>query len=132
MTAVAGVRETLHRTGGYDMSAESIPPGEESGQPKHLRTPTITVEEYFALDRASEVRLEYIEGEIHAMAGESPTHNVIVGNLYYQFRLAFENRECHVYFEGIRTRVSSARYRYPDIAALCGDAVFDDENPPSL
>jgi Uma2 family endonuclease len=33
-----------------------------------------TVEEYLALDRESEEQYAYLDGDIYAMAGESPEH----------------------------------------------------------
>jgi len=40
-----------------------------------------TVEDYFALERASEERHEYLDGQVYAMAGESPGHGTICTNL---------------------------------------------------
>ena len=40
-----------------------------------------TVEEYLALERASEERHEYLDGDVYAMAGESPEHGAICMNL---------------------------------------------------
>src|SRR5262249_6695913 len=90
------------------------------------------LQEYFALERASKTRHEYLDGEIVAMAGETPVHNEIAGNVYYRLRNAFETRPCRAFIEGVRTRVSPTRYRHPDVVAVCGEAQFDDENPPSL
>ena len=114
------------------MSSEAIPNTAEASATGTTAARKATVQEYFELERASEVRHEYIDGEIVAMAGETPIHNVIAGNVYYRFRSAFEIRQCEVYIEGVRTRVSPTRYRYPDIVALCGEAKFDEDKPPLL
>ena len=114
------------------MSSETIPAPPAAPAPETNIQPKATVQEYFALERTSDVRHEYVDGEILAMAGETPTHNVIAGNLYYRLRVAFETRQCDAYIENVRTRVSPTQYRYPDIAALCGEARFDQEKPPSL
>ena len=113
------------------MSTEMIPVSSVAApDAPDARLPT--VREYFAFDRASEVRNEYVDGVITSMAGESPTHNQIAGNVYVCLENAFGTRACRTFIEGIRTRVSSSRYRYPDVVALCGEAQFDRENPPSL
>lgn len=48
------------------------------------------VEEYLALEREAEERHEYLDGQIYAMAGESPEHGAICtnigGQLYTQLR----------------------------------------------
>ncbi|MGD1873466.1 MAG: Uma2 family endonuclease [Mastigocoleus sp.] len=38
----------------------------------------LTVEEYFKLEKHSEIRHEYVDGEVFAMAGASEEHNLIV------------------------------------------------------
>lgn len=44
-----------------------------------------TIEEYLQMERASEVKHEYYQGEIFAMAGASNRHNVISSNLIAEF-----------------------------------------------
>lgn len=41
----------------------------------------LTVEEYLAFEEHSDVRHEYVGGEIHAMAGASRRHGRIVTNI---------------------------------------------------
>ena len=56
--------------------------------PRYSKTKTAkrlyTPEEYFAIDECFERRLEYVEGEIIAMAGESHEHNKAAGNVCLQ------------------------------------------------
>ena len=40
-----------------------------------------TPEEYLDLERHSEIRHEFLDGTVYAMAGESPTHSAICFNL---------------------------------------------------
>src|SRR5438093_8927071 len=40
-----------------------------------------TVEDYLALERASEERHAYLDGQVYAMAGESPEHGTICTNM---------------------------------------------------
>ena len=114
------------------MSSETVTPLPEAPAPRADDTARASLQEYFALERASDVRHEYVDGVITAMAGETPTHNIIAGNLYLRFRLAFETRPCESFIESVRTRVSATKYRYPDVVALCGESQFDQEKPPSL
>lgn len=94
--------------------------------------PRVSVQEYFVLERASSIRHEYVDGEIQAMSGETPNHNIIAGNVYVRLRLALDGRPCQSFIENIRVRVTPTRYRYPDVTALCGEAHFDEQNPPAL
>ncbi len=49
-------------------------------QPRVVPFKRIAEIEYFALDSAAELRLEYFDGEVVAMAGASPKHNDITCN----------------------------------------------------
>lgn len=94
--------------------------------------PKVSVQDYFEIDRNSEIRYEYVEGELIAMPGTTPKHNRIAFNSSKHLDNALDDRNCEVYIESIRLRVSAERYRYPDVIALCGEAEFDNENPPCL
>jgi len=50
--------------------------GQAETQPRQY-----TPAEYFALEAQSEVRYEYFEGEVFAIAGASVSHNLIKNNL---------------------------------------------------
>ena len=104
-----------------------------------------TPEEYFAIDERSEERLEYVDGEILtmtgdlyvagaivAMAGESPEHNEVAGNIYVEIKTQFRGRPCKVYIENVKAEVSEKQYRYPDVMALCGEPKFRNTNPKTL
>lgn len=99
---------------------------------KPLISHNISVQEYLDRERISEIRHEFVEGEMIEMAGETPAHNAIAGNVFFALRLAIGNRPCTVYFENIRLRVSPTQYRYPDVMALCSTAQFDNDTPPAL
>ena len=111
------------------MSAETIAPLPSR---RTSTLPKMSVVDYLAMERCSEKRHEYVDGEIIAMAGESLEHNTIAGNVLVEFRIAFRNRPCNAYMENVRVRVSPTQYRYPDVVALCGESVSDGENPPAL
>ena len=54
------------------------------GQPGIYRR--YTAEEYFALEEQSEVRHEFFDGEVFAMAGGTKSHNLIKGNMMVNIR----------------------------------------------
>jgi len=91
-------------------------------QPQH----GYTLEAYFALERASEVRYEYWQGEVFAMSGASPAHAQIQVNLITLLRVQLRGRPCRVFPSDIRLKVPSLPpYRYPDLSALCGEPAFE-------
>jgi Uma2 family endonuclease len=85
-----------------------------------------TLEEYLNLDRASEVRYEYWDGEVFAMSGASPQHDQIFINLVASLRTQLRGRPCRVFSSDMRLKVPSLPpYRYPDLSALCGEPHFE-------
>ena len=64
-----------------------------------------TPEEYFALEARSEVRHEYFDGEIFAMAGTATSHNLIKGNIMAGLRAGVRERGCRAYDESVRLAV---------------------------
>jgi Uma2 family endonuclease len=91
----------------------------------------MTLEEYLELEKTSDVRHEYVDGELHAMAGEKRRHNRIAGNVYRLLMDAAIARNCEVVFEAVKLRVHSTRVRYPDVVVSCapGDEDYFLENP---
>ena len=100
-----------------------------SSQPRARLTPA----EYLALDRQAEHKSEYYGGEVFAMAGGSERHNLIVGNVFAGLHAQFRKRPCKVYASDMRVKVGQAgMYAYPDVAAVCDEAQFDDAQRDTL
>lgn len=78
-----------------------------------------TLEEYFALERNSEEKFEYWDGNVWTMSGASITHNTIVKNMIRRLDERLET--CRVFPSDARIYVPTfPPYRYPDVSALCG------------
>ncbi len=80
-----------------------------------------TYEEYLAVEAASDIRHEYLEGEIFAMAGGSPEHaalaSTVVGVLYRQL----SGGTCRPYGSDLRIHVAETGLStYPDASVICG------------
>jgi Uma2 family endonuclease len=85
-----------------------------------------TLEEYLELDKNSDERLEYWDGEIFSMAGVSGEHDKIEGNLYFLLRSRLDERKCRAFLANMRIKVPTMPpYRYRDLSALCGKPVFE-------
>jgi Uma2 family endonuclease len=93
----------------------------------------LTPDEYLAFERRSELRHEYIDGELFAMSGASEPHNQIVVNLIREISTQFRGRPCKVYTNDMRVRImGTSRYVYPDAVALCGPPHFEDQEQDTL
>ncbi|NJN12395.1 MAG: Uma2 family endonuclease [Richelia sp. RM2_1_2] len=97
-----------------------------------------TVEEYLELEQNSEIRHEYICGQVFAMSGGSKEHNLIAGNIYSRLRSNLRGGSCSVFMADIKVNIQLADqniqntkniYYYPDVI-VTSDA--DDNDRFSL
>lgn len=94
-----------------------------------------TVDEYLRMERDSLEKHEFHEGEILAMAGNSPEHVVIATNLIGELHARLKGKRCRVYESNLRLRAGrSQRYVYPDLSVICGQPQFDplDTRPETV
>ena len=78
----------------------------------------ITVDEYLEAEQESEVRYEYVYGEVFALAGASVTHNVICANIVHLL-VGAAGRDCRVYGSDMKLQVEDRLFYYPDAMVVC-------------
>ena len=92
----------------------------------------ISSQEYLTIERASEIRHEYYNGEMFAMSGASLAHNTIAGNIFAVFREQFAARDCQAFIADMRVKVDrKGLYTYPDVVTAC-EPRFEDEELDTL
>lgn len=92
-----------------------------------------TVEEYLAYELETNIRHEFIDGEIYAMAGGSKKHNIITYNVSGELRSQLrQSNSCQGYESNMRIKITDIRYVYPDLTVVCGEAIFADEEETML
>jgi Uma2 family endonuclease len=85
--------------------------------------------EYISFERSSNVRHEYLDGVIYAMAGGSPEHAAIAGNVIALLHVGLRGRPCRVHSSDLRIRVvDTGLETYPDVTVVCGHAEIDRED----
>jgi Uma2 family endonuclease len=85
--------------------------------------PHHTVAEYLHLERDSDIRHEYLNGEILAMGGASEAHNLIAGNLYAALHRHLRGTPCRVFMNDMKIFIKSANhFFYPDLMVACGES----------
>jgi|GEM_PF-2289852 len=73
-----------------------------------FKTPTaarVTWDEYQKFDTASAFRLEYVNGQIYAMAGSSDNHNRISLNVAAELRQALKGKKCEPFATDMKLRI---------------------------
>lgn len=101
-------------------------------QPK----PYYTIEDYLEIERTSDERYEFLDGEIYSMAGESDAHGDICTNLVVILGNQLRGTPCRVRSkdtkvrsgaEPQKARTTRGMFSYPDVAVFCGELQHHDE-----
>ncbi len=79
----------------------------------------LSIDFYLAGEQSSEVRHEYIDGQVYAMVGASKRHNLIAVQLLNLLR-ANLIPPYHIYMSDVKVRVDDVFY-YPDLLVACSD-----------
>jgi Uma2 family endonuclease len=97
-----------------------------------LHTINFTYGEYLALEASSNVKHEFLGGQIYAMAGGTPEHAAlaaaVIGLLFPQVRGG--NRRA--YDADLRVRTPSGLATYPDVTVICGPSERDESDPQAV
>jgi Uma2 family endonuclease len=79
----------------------------------------MTVNEYLESEKHSEVRHEYVDGTLLAMAGETIQHNEMALNIASTLLHIARAKQCRVLMENVKVRTKDTKYRYPDVVITC-------------
>jgi len=89
----------------------------------------LSEEEYLATEPAAELKREYIDGRVYAMAGAGYNHNCIAANILRKFGNHLEGTPCATFMADIKVKLGKD-YVYPDVLVDCskmrGDDVFSN------
>lgn len=80
----------------------------------------ISVDDYLAGEINSEIKHEFIEGEVYAMAGASRNHDRLAGNVYAKLHAHLENQPCEPFSSDLKIRVAH-NFFYPDAMVVCDE-----------
>ena len=91
-------------------------------QPKQF----YTLEDYLELEKSTNEKFEFFDGEVWSMSGASFAHNRIVQNLNFEVESQLREKGCQSFPSDLRVKVPDyPPYRYPDLTALCGKAEIE-------
>lgn len=88
------------------------------GSPKQ----PISVADYLASEQHSEIRHEYLDGLVYAMAGASRAHGLIVNALAYALTPAARRKGCQLFTSDMKLRLEiggKTLFYYPDLLLSC-------------
>jgi Uma2 family endonuclease len=80
----------------------------------------ISEEAYLQSELLSEIKREYIDGVVYAMAGASKNHQRITANVLSGLLTQLTNSPCEPFSSDIKVKVGS-KFFYPDVMVVCKD-----------
>ena len=90
--------------------------------------PVLSVGEYLAIERQSEIRHEFLDGHVYAMAGESIEHSTICFNLAVAIGAQLKGTPCRGFSPNMKVRAGEkGLYAYPDLMVTSGEPSFHDD-----
>ena len=88
-----------------------------------------TYDEYLVFERDSEMKHEFADGEIYAMAGGSLRHSALASRISAALESARPS-DCIAFQSDMRLRVlATGRATYPDASMVCGPIQIDPADP---
>jgi Uma2 family endonuclease len=85
----------------------------------------VSPEEYWARERESDIRHEFLDGDMIAMAGESLSHSRVRANLLGEVRNKLKGNPCEPLSPNMKVRTSTASlFAYPDLKIVCGETAI--------
>lgn len=86
----------------------------------------LSEQDYLAGEPDSNLKHEYIDGEVYAMAGASANHNLICINMVTALSVHLKGKPCRPFASDMKVKIGS-RYFYPDVLVDCAEYAGDDQ-----
>lgn len=95
--------------------------------------PRLSYASYLEAEARSEVRHEYLDGRVWAMAGGTPEHGALAMAVARDLGAALIDRPCRVFSSDVRLRVrATGLATYPDLSVVCEALETDPEDPDAI
>lgn len=92
-----------------------------------------SVEEYFAIANTSEVKMEYLNGQIRSMAGGTYNHSRLSSRVLNQLMNSLAEKECEAFNSDLKVYVDKKNsYVLPDATVICGKPEFSDKDKNAI
>jgi Uma2 family endonuclease len=98
----------------------------------------VSTEEYLTGELVSDIKYEYIDGVVYAMAGASTKHNLISSNILSELKNKLKQKKssCDVFSSDMKVRINNTTtsFFYPDVMVVCDINNNDDyfQNSPII
>jgi Uma2 family endonuclease len=82
----------------------------------------ISIDDYLEGELVSDIKYEYINGEVYAMAGAKRSHNLVAGNIFAALHYHLRGTPCRVFNSDMKVGILTATddiFYYPDVHISC-------------
>ncbi len=87
---------------------------------QHAPVSPLSIEDYLKGELKSDIRHEYYDGQVYAMAGAGERHNTISGNIFSLLRQNTRGTSCRAFIADMKLYIAELnRFYYPDILLAC-------------
>jgi Uma2 family endonuclease len=89
-----------------------------------------TFEDYVRLEEDSDIKHEFLDGQVFAMSGGTPDHAGVTANVVRLLGNALDGKPCRVFSPDLRVRSKvTGLGTYADATVICGAIELDPEDP---
>lgn len=93
----------------------------------------MTYAEYLAAEAKSEVRHEYLNGEVWEMAGGTPEHSALAAAVIREIGASLRGKPCRTFTSDLRVRIlDTGLSTYPDVSVVCGQLETAPEDKDAI
>ena len=86
----------------------------------HPQNTRLSEEDYLQGELASQIKHEYRDGRVYAMAGASRNHERIAGNVFGEIRNWLKGRPCEPFASDMKIKAGH-NFFYPDVMVVCAE-----------
>jgi len=93
----------------------------------------LTYPEYLAHEAKSDIRHEFLNGEVYEMAGGTPDQGAVAAAVNRDLGSALRGRPCRVFSSDVRVRIrGTGLATYPDASVVRGELQTDPEDQDAI
>lgn len=93
----------------------------------------VSYADYLALERSTDRKHEWLDGQVYAMAGGTIIHNQISAQVIGELLRLYDDRPCRVYTSDQKIRVrATGLATYADAVVVCGEVQVDPDDPHAI
>ncbi|GAA4999671.1 Uma2 family endonuclease [Acinetobacter puyangensis] len=85
----------------------------------------LSEQDYLAGELHSEIKHEYIDGEVFAMVGSTANHNTLAGNVFLALGNHLKGKPCRPFTSDMKVKIGT-KYFYPDVLVDCSNISGQD------